>query len=500
LSIVSLKFFIFIAITLVTYYFCLPKWRWTVMLSASVGFFLANSSFMSFIVFAAMTLAAYSAALGVSFFKNQKIKTLIIRVTIAALVITLLLHKEIPIFLDVPLGISYYTLILIGYLLDVSRGTVKEPQKNPLKLLLFAGYFPQMLSGPFSRYNFMKEDLFNTVKFSIRNVWNGLQRVIWGVFKVLIISTRLSVFVRLVYEAQDLPENPLAGIVFAGGAVLYVFMVYMNFSGSMDIVIGVSEMFGITLAENFQRPFGSANLSEIWRKWHITLGFWLKDYVLYPVLKSVWMNDIRTILKKRFNKKTVQNIPTYIGMFITWFCVGYWHGGSLKFIFGSGLFFFIMILAGLLLKPVFEKIIKTFSINTGSKFWRLFQRVRTFLLFTLSVSFGRMSSLSNGFRIWGRVFFKPNFKGLLNFNVISEYIIRYINWNKDGNMQLFIITFGGLLFVFFVSFLQEKYGRLRSLSGKKWFIMRTAATAAVLLICLRYGGYDESVEFLYGNF
>ena len=521
MSIVSAKFLIFITLTLILYYFCLPKWRWCVLLTASVGFFLANSSVALFAVFAATTLITWLAALGIARSKAEETKTLIVGEAIIAFLAVLFLYKEssfvvgnsniiaritgLPIGMEMPkwvapLGISYYTLILIGYLLDVRWGTIPEPQKNPLKMLLFAGYFPQMISGPFSRYSFMQEALFNGGSFQVSHLWNGLQRMIWGIFKVLVVSTRLSVFTAAIYEAQALPGNPLRGFAFVFGAILYVLTVYSNFSGSMDIVIGVSEMFGIPLAENFQRPFGATNLSEVWRRWHMTLGFWLKDYVLYPVLKSDWMAKIRTAIKKKFGSKAAKNIPTYIGMFVSWFCVGFWHGGSWKYICGSGLFFFVMILGGILLEPVFNKTIKALHINTASKIWHLFQRLRTFMLFALSVSFGRMGSLGDGLHIWGRAVLKPNFQGLFDFQAISAYLIQYTGADKSGTVAMLAIAFVGLLAIFFVSFLQEKYGNLRSLTGKKTFVLRTVAITVVLLACLWFGGFDNKVDFIYGNF
>jgi D-alanyl-lipoteichoic acid acyltransferase DltB (MBOAT superfamily) len=514
MGIVSLKFFIFIAITLITYYFCPPKSRWIVLLAANVGFFLANSSVALFGIFVAMSLVTWVAALGVKSAHTERLKTAVTAVTVLALMATLIMYKEISFFIvnshllervsDIslgwtmpdwiaPLGISYFALILIGYLLDVRWGTIDKPQGNPLKMLLFAGYFPHMTSGPFTRYNDVKDTLLlGDVRYHFGSVYRGVQRIIWGVFKVLIISTRLSVLVDTIYNAQLLPqgENHYAGLPVIVGAMLYVLNVYMNFSGSMDIVIGISEMFGIPLAENFQRPFSATSLSEVWRRWHMTLGFFLKDYVLYPTLKSGWLNKIRIFCKKRFGKKAARDIPTYIGMLITWFCVGFWHGGSWKYICASGLFFFVMIVGGLILSPLFKRIIKMLRINTECFSWRGFQRVRTFCLFSLSVSFGRAASLTVGLKMWQSVF------TTVNASFFSYGSLLNLGLTKDD----LLFVFAGLAVVFWVSHLQQRYGSVRDLLAEQNIVFRIGVVVVFVFLIVYIGGIDNKIDFIYGNF
>ena len=222
---------------------------------------------------------------------------------------------------------------------------------------------------------------------------------------------------------------------------------------------------------------------------------------MYPALKSNWMNKIRIAVKAKFGKKAAKNIPTYIGMFLTWLCVGFWHGGSWKFICGSGLFFFVMILGGLLLEPVFQKAIKVLHIHTESKLWHLFQRTRTFLLFSLSVSFGRMGSLLDGLHAWNNVILQPNWHGLFDFNAIAAYLTTYLGLLDTADLAWMLgITFGGLLFVFFISHLQEKYGVIRTIPGRKAFIIRTVVIIIIAIVSFYFGSFDNRVDFLYGTF
>lgn len=522
MSLITLKFFIYIAIVAVTYYVCVAKYRWVVLFCANMGFFLSSSDGLQgkerlglLCVFIVMTLVTWIAAIGIKKITSEKICKLITVVTIVALLFTLIAYKETAFFItnagllerftglslgfaapdwSAPLGISYFTLILIGYLLDVRWGHIPEPQKNPLKMLAFTGYFPHMVSGPFTRYNDVKDTLFSEIQFRFKNIWFGIQRIIWGVFKVLVISTRLSVIVENIYDVQLLPteQNHLTGFVIIAGALLYVLNVYMNFSGSMDIVIGVSEIFGIPLAENFKRPFAATSLSEVWRRWHITLGLWLKDYVMYPTQKGL-TSKFGKKSKQVFGKKAGKDIILYVSMLVVWFGVGFWHGGAWKFIFGSGLFFFVMIVGGLLLTPLFNKLIACLQINTETRSWRWFQRIRTVLLFSFSVSFGRAASLTVGLQMW-----KSAFTGLVdNFNNAPITIAKQMcSGLKLQDLMLIIIP---LVIVFTIHHLQEKHGSIRS-GLCKHKILNVILIFLLLSFTLWFGGMDGKIDFIYGNF
>lgn len=512
MSLFDFKFILFMVMVLTIYYICDKKWRWCVLLAASAIFFIAACSVNLFLVFALMSFLTWGAAYSLSYLSERN-KKIITGTTIFILLLFLFFYKDFAfVFINLrllesifdfktgltaphwlaPLGISYFTLILIGYLLDVCWGAVKA-QKNPLKVLLFAGYFPQLTTGPFTRYTQMREGLYAGGNFNLSNVWNGLQRAIWGFFKVVVISTRLQVLVTTIYDTQ----LPAGGLQYTGcftiiGAALYVTYVYVNFSGSMDVVIGLSEMFGITLPENFNRPFSSTSLSEFWRRWHITLGLWLKDFVLYPVLKSPALATVRNYCQKTFGKKVSKRVPTYIGMFVTWFCVGFWHGGSYKFIFSSGLFFFIMIVGGILLEPVFDSLIKIFRINTNCQSWIWFQRIRTASLFILSVSFGRASSLSTGFSMWDAAF--------ANFNLRD--ITVWETWQNMGlaTSDFWIIGFGLFLMVM-VSHIQTiTNGSVRKWLSEQNIVFHLSIIFMLGSCVIAIGSFSDKVDLMYGNF
>ncbi len=522
MSIVSFPYFAFLAAAFVVYWICSPKYRWIVLFAASIFFawWAVQENPLLLLVFIAESLLVWFAALLLKKDISEKGKTALTACTIVILIALLILYKDLFFFTSninrigrlfrigteitapswlAPLGISYYTLILIGYLLDVRWGTVEEPQKNPVKFLLFSGFFPQMTSGPFSRYGEISPYLFGDkcqeIQWDLKRFSFGLQRILWGLFKKLVLAERLAVLVGTIYDTKTVPllSEQYVGVAVIAGAVFYAAQLYMDFSGCMDIVIGSAELFGIPLPENFRQPFFSRTVSEFWRRWHMTLGLWLKDYLFYPVLKSGWMGKLRKTCKVKLGKKAAKDLPTYLGMLILWFSIGFWHGGTWKYIFGTGLYYFIIIVVGLVLKPVTDKVLAFLRIDTEAWSWRFFQRLRTSCLFAIGISFTRFESLLTAFRAWKTVFTDWN-PWILFDETITEL-------GLNGKNLLLVAV--GLIAVLVVSMLQDRYGSVRELIAKqnlafRWIVYLTLLFA--VLIMGRYGfNYDPSA-FIYGGF
>lgn len=522
MSIISVSFYVFTIGALILYYLVPLRFRWSVLLLASVYFFVKGCSVKLLVGMIGMALFAYAGGLlldqvlsgmkaqtdtgALQALENKRKR--ITAVFILTEMLILLVLQDNAFFVGntntllhlfgstasipapgwgVPLGISYYTLMLVGYLLDVSWQT-SPAQKNPAKLILFTCYYPQMISGPITRYHEMQSHLFEGHRFDHNNVILGAQRIAWGLFKKLVIAERLAVIVKTIYG----DPTTFNGLFVFIGIVGYTLQVYADFSGCMDMVIGVSQMFGVVLPENFQTPFYSTNLSEVWRRWHMTLGFWVKDYLLYPVLKSRFLQKVSKSAKKKFGKAASKKIPTYMGMFCTWFFVGFWHGGSWKFIFGSGLFFFVMIVGGQLLEPVFNRLIKLLHINVDCFSWRLFQRIRTFLLFASSVSFGRAASFTEGLKMWKSM-----------FSTFNPYILFDKSlYNLGLSMQDFSVLIIALAVFFVVSLLQQTGSVREKLSRQnvafRWLILYILLFSTIIFGF--YGpGYDPA-DFIYAGF
>ena len=181
----------------------------------------------------------------------------------------------------VPIGISFYTLQAVSYLLDVYWKREKA-ESNFFKLFLFLIFFPTVMEGPILQWSDTKDTLYSGEPIQGENLGLGCFRIIWGLFKRMIVSDRLNTAVLMLYR----PEAHYSGFMIVLTAVVTTIQLYLEFSGTIDIVIGSARIFGVKLPENFRQPFKAKSAAEFWRRWHITLGRWFKNYIFYPVTTS----------------------------------------------------------------------------------------------------------------------------------------------------------------------------------------------------------------------
>lgn len=417
MDIMSFSLYLLIAVSLILYYLIPMCHRWIVLFLMTVMFLFSANSLQNFIVSLGIAVATYGCGIIIKNNKNNTIiSKLVMTVYVIIIVCTLFLYKEQAFFVNTfniiatgslskqiihvipivaPLGISYYFLTNISYICEVYWGTI-EAEKNPLKFITYSLFFPTLSSGPITKYKESASKILNGHSFEYKSFCYGIQRIIWGFFKKLVVSERLAVIVNTIY-ANYSEYNGLY-IVFAAGC--FAMQLYTDFSGCIDMMLGVSELYGVELPENFNLPFSSLTLTEFWRRWHITLGGWLKEYVLYPVLKSPLMQYIGNACKKAFGKKTGKKIQTWLGLLVSWFLIGFWHGGGYNYIFGVGIFMGLVIIFGEMFENVFNKFKTFLKIDDKCMSYRLFQRTRTFLIFSFGLSFFRSPSLTEGFRMW----------------------------------------------------------------------------------------------------
>ncbi|MCR5419581.1 MAG: MBOAT family protein [Lachnospiraceae bacterium] len=395
---------------------------------------------------------------------------------------------------------------MIGYITDAYWGNITI-QKNPGKFALFASYFPLMTSGPIIQYEQMENKLWGKKHyFSYYEFISGSQRILWGIFKKLVISERLSVMVNEIYDHYEL--YPGFYIFWAGG--FFAFQLYTDFSGLMDIVLGFSQIFGINLPENFNTPFYSESLAEFWRRWHITLGGWLKSYVFYAVQQTETFRKLRKFCKKHLGKgyERKYNIPQFLGLMISWFLIGLWHGGGFNYIFGVGIYMGAVIIISELCQPLFRKITELLHINTNTFSYTLFKRIRTFFLFIFGLSFFRAESLTKGLSMWKNAF------SIFNPWIFFDRSIYRLGLNES---EFHILVFS-MLILLVVSILQHANGGIpqvtvpepcpqmnavRILIKQQNFLYRLILFIAlfVMIICFGYYGSEfNASDFIYGRF
>lgn len=412
-DITSIVFLVFLAVCLLLYWRLSAEGQWKLLTVASIVFYLSCVSPSTFIYVLVSAGTVYYATERFCADREGKRNRLILILTLlvnagilAVLKYTNLGIHTLNIVLNnvegyhrlpdlnwlAPLGISYYTLQIISYLLDCYWGTA-DAFHDPLKMLLYTIYFPQMISGPISRFGDIGVQLFEKHEFEYDRVTRGVRRIAWGFIKKLVIANKLMLIVNHMYDHTEV----YSGIWIWIATMIWVIELYADFSGCMDIVLGASACFGIQLPENFRTPFFSLSIQEFWRRWHITLGTWLRDYIMNPVLRTRFCINLGKKAKKRFGKKKGRKIPAYFAMLILWLVMGLWHGNSWKYIVGEGLWFWLVIVIGQILEEPLGKIVRALHIPSESFGWKTFQRIRTFLIFTVGQLFFRADSLMDSF-------------------------------------------------------------------------------------------------------
>ena len=218
-----------------------------------------------------------------------------------------------------PIGISFFTFQILSYVIDCYWGTIKVQKSFP-KLLMYISMFPQLVAGPIVRYSVIEKEIDDRV-ISMSDISDGITRICVGLGKKVILANNLSVIVDSFFKNGNLGELSVLGTWYT--VIVYAMQVYFDFSGYSDIAIGIGRIFGFHFDENFNYPFISKNITEFWQRWHISLGTFFRDYVLYLPI---------------FGKRR-----KYLNLFLVWFCTGFWHGASWNYIIW-GLYFGVFIL------------------------------------------------------------------------------------------------------------------------------------------------------------
>lgn len=396
------------------------------------------------------------------------------------------LSAQIPGFkILVPLGISFYTFMAMGYVIDIGRGKY-DAERNFGKLALFLSFFPSIVQGPISRYDDVGKKLVEEHKLNYENLTYGAQLIMWGFFKKLVIADRISPVVSQIFVVN---YKDYSGTMLFLGVIMYAIQIYCDFSGGIDITRGAAQMLGIELPLNFERPYFSKSVAEYWRRWHITLGAWMREYVFYPIMLSKPMSKLSKKVKDKYGQQKSKYVPSVITPFIVFILIGIWHGANWRYV-AFGLYNAIVVAGSVALEPLFSKISEKLKIKTESAGWQIFRVVRTFLILIFSKAIVKSPSL----KVAAGIIFRM----LTNFNVhiVGEFLdkdfdLGYKNW----------IVFGlALLLLFAISLMQEFGIHIRKSIGKWNIVPRWLVYFAMLLIILIFGIYGPSYdasEFIY---
>lgn len=536
----SLNFILFVALTVLVYFlFPLKKQKWTVLLVASYVFYLfAGYKYVAFILFT--TITTYLFALWINRIgvksketlklnkqtwdrdKKKKFKNSIKHKKRLVMALVLVVNFGILAFLKyynffagslndvmgmfgigfsaptlklfLPLGISFYTFQSMGYIVDVYREKV-APEKNIAKLALFVSFFPQIIQGPISFYDQLAHQLYEPHKFDFTRFKYGMELILWGFFKKLIIADRAVVAINTVtadYSAYN-------GTTLTFTILLYALQLYADFSGGIDISRGVAQIFGIDMVDNFKRPYFAKSINDYWRRWHITLGAWLKNYLFYPLaMSNLFINASKKMKGTKFGSTKAgahiaKVLPTSIASLIVFLVVGIWHGANWKYV-AFGIWNGGIIMISILLKPVFDWVLAKLRINAQSFSYGVFQMFRTFLVVLVGYVFDVASNFAEAMNTFKLAFTDQSFS---------------VGWSQISELGLdkfdYAIIIFAMIVVFVASVIQEKHNSttIREMLDKKSFALRGLVIFAGLVLVLVFGiygpGYDPAA-FVYMQF
>ena len=273
------------------------------------------------------------------------------------------------------------------------------------------------------------------------------------------------------------------------GMIVYTIQLYMDFSGTMDVVTGMGQIFGITMPENFKQPFFSKSISDFWTRWHITLGSWFREYIFYPVSLTNGCKKLTTNARKKLGNYYGPMLASSIALFCVWICNGLWHGAAWSFIF-FGMYHFSLILLGKIFNPLFEKLIKLLHINIKNYIFQGFQIIRTTLLVCVGELFFRANSLKDGFKMFYRM--------LSNFKFENNEL-----FNLGLDLKDFILINMVVVVIFIISILKEKGINIRETLSNKHIIIRWTVYYILIISIVIFGTYGLGyvpLDPMYANF
>lgn len=370
--------------------------------------------------------------------------------------------------LMLPIGISFYTFQALSYVIDVYRGK-DEVQKNIMNVGLYIAFFPQLIAGPIVRYGSIAEQI-NHREHNFTLFSEGVWRFIIGLSKKVIIANQVAVVAE---KAFALPSNELSVLFAWAGALAFMIQIYFDFSGYSDMAIGLGKMFGFEFRENFNYPYLSKSISEYWRRWHISLGEWFRDYLYYPLSLGPAIR-LRKKAATKFSKKTAAVISNTFVLFVVWMSTGIWHGANWTFVLW-GFIQFVCILSEQYRKPLKNK-----------KLGAVLGFVSTFLIVLLT------KVIFNAKDMTAAIAYYSSMLGLSGNSVVDAYGLYWIR-------QYGFYMIAGLVFCFPVLEHITKF-----CEGKKlqpvWSIIQTVSLCVLLVLCMCYsisGGYNP---FIYFNF
>jgi len=491
----SIHYALFLPIVVAGYFLLPNKFRWGALLAASYYFYMCwKIEYIILIVIS--TLVDYYAARAMGETQEPSRRRLLLTISIISNLGILIafkyfnffsastraLFQHFNIFYDAPLfhvllpvGISFYTFQTLSYTIEVYRGT-QDPEKHLGIFALYVSFFPQLVAGPIERSTNLLPQFRESHSFNYDSAKSGAILIMWGLFKKVVVADRAAVIANHVFN------NPghYDGVQFAIGTVFFAYQIYCDFSGYSDIAIGSAEILGFRLMKNFDRPYYAKSIAEFWKRWHISLSTWFRDYLYIP------LGGNRTNTVRR-----------YANLLITFIISGLWHGAAWTFVIWGALNGMYLILE-VLARPMIVRIERYLRFNPDQPAYKLARVAITFSLTCFAWIFFRANNVSDAFYIVRRL--DSGWREL--FLAISSHNAAFINGllrSLGLSKNELLITAGAIVFLEICHLLQRRG------SGRAWLRSRPIAIRwafyyALVAGILFFGAFNQSQQFIYFQF
>jgi len=476
----TIEFTIFIFITLPLYYLLPQKIKNIFLLLVSYIFYYF-SGISSLLVLFIYTLLAYIAGIYIS--KNRPKKIVL---TICVLFYFLMLNyfKYLGLFSEIlnlnlsinniviPAGISFYTFQIVAYLIDVYRGNI-EPEKNYVSFFLYISFFPKLLVGPIENSKRFLKQINEDKVVNWNSFYRGILFVLWGFFIKLCLADRIGMYVDTVYGDYTTYQ----GFYVLIAVILYSFQIYCDFLGYTYIARGLAIMMGFELMDNFNAPYFGLSVNDFWKRWHISLTSWFRDYLYIPLGGN----------RKGTSRK-------YINKLLVFLASGLWHGSSISFVLW-GLINGVYVIVEEIMAPIQNTIESKLKTNKDSKLFNFIKNVRMFILITFAWIFFRSNTLSEAINIVKSIFACNNIQILFNGAILDKDL------GLGAKNTLLLIPLITVLLV--VDYCKRKNISIVDRILNMNFILRSIIIASLCLFVLLFGKYGLSIDmasFIYARF
>ena len=485
----SLEFLFFFPLV-VLFYFLIPhKFRWIFLLAASYYFYMCwKAEYILLII--ASTIIDYFAGVKMgqqtSILKRRKFLLLSLASNLGLLFTFKyfnffndsleVLFNQVNIFYDsptfkllLPVGISFYTFQTLSYSIDVYRGE-RKAEKHFGYFALYVSFFPQLVAGPIERSTRLLPQFFEKHEFNAQRVSDGLKLMLWGFFKKVVIADRLAVLVNQVYNNAESYD----GISLLLATYFFAFQIYCDFSGYSDIAIGAAQVMGFNLMDNFNRPYYAKSISEFWKRWHISLSTWFRDYLYIPL-----------------GGNRVAKWNWYVNLFVTFLISGLWHGANWTFVIWGAIHGFYLVFA-IWTKHITTKMYNLLGLKKGTWRRKFIDVFITFHLVLIAWVFFRANSLNDALLVFEKIL-------TVNPIVFLEQLFT-LSFTSDLGLTSYELFIAIMSIIFMeVIHLYQRHNKMRNFLSNKPRAIRWSVYYSIVILILLFGEFNLT-EFIYFQF